>query len=240
MFQISLRFRLDKPELPKDTDRLIVSFFKASIQQYRPELFQKLYNKDRSVIKTYTFSLYLPGAVFEKGVIKLTKPEFTVFFSDADEGELLHFYNAFKRMKWIAYPMSQNSMTLELLRIQKRNVITDREVVIKMQSSLIVREHDPNENKDTYFSVGQPGFEEAFVRNTEVMLDKLGVDMSTDGFYIAPIKAKKVVVDVFSRKTDASVGVFKLCGDPELLNFLYLTGLGVRRGAGHGKFEILC
>ena len=33
--------------------------------------------------------------------------------------------------------------------------------------------------------------------------------------------------------------IYKLKGKPELLNYLYLAGMGSRRSEGHGKFEIL-
>ena len=53
------------------------------------------------------------------------------------------------------------------------------------------------------------------------------------------LKGKKVVVPVFGRNTDASIGIYKLSGSCRLLNILYLAGIGVRRSEGHGKFEII-
>ena len=44
---------------------------------------------------------------------------------------------------------------------------------------------------------------------------------------------------MFGRNTDASLGIFKLTGSCQLLNVLYLAGMGVRRSEGHGKFEII-
>lgn len=38
---------------------------------------------------------------------------------------------------------------------------------------------------------------------------------------------------------DANIGIYKVTGTPELLNFLYMAGLGCRRSEGHGKFEIV-
>ena len=60
-----------------------------------------------------------------------------------------------------------------------------------------------------------------------------------DSFGIEPIKAKKVVIPVFGRNTDASLGIFKLKGDSNLLNLLYKAGMGARRSEGKGKFDIL-
>ena len=36
------------------------------------------------------------------------------------------------------------------------------------------------------------------------------MDVSTEGFSIAPIKGKKVVVPVFGRNTDANLGIYKI------------------------------
>ena len=55
----------------------------------------------------------------------------------------------------------------------------------------------------------------------------------------AKIKGKKVVVPAFGRLLDGNLGIYKLTGRPELLNFLYLAGAGSRCGEGHGKMEVI-
>lgn len=84
MNQMKLSFALEYPQLPREQDKLMVSFLKASIQNYSLELFEMLYNKNRSVMKGYTFSLLLPGARFDADTIHLSQNSFTMFFSDAD------------------------------------------------------------------------------------------------------------------------------------------------------------
>ena len=71
------------------------------------------------------------------------------------------------------------------------------------------------------------------------MLQKQNLKYQLDDFQIVPIKAKKVVAKVFGRPTNASIGIFKLTGSVELLNYLYTAGLGSRRSEGHGKFAII-
>lgn len=61
MIQFNLEFVLEKPELPLELDRLLVSFLKASLESASPKMFEQLYDKRRSVVKPYTFSYYLPG-----------------------------------------------------------------------------------------------------------------------------------------------------------------------------------
>lgn len=239
MEQLKLSFELKKSILPRELDRLLVSFFKASIQNYSSELFEMLYNKNSSIIKTYTFGYYLPDARFQENSIQLSNNNFTVFFSDADLGELIHFYNAFKLMKFKEYPVNNNSMKLISLTTQKRQKITDSEIVIKMQGSLIARRHNSENNTDRYYTYNEDDFGTVVKENVRCFLEKTRIPVSLEGFSITPVKGKKVVVPVFGRNTDASIGIYKLTGKPELLNLLYFAGIGSRRSEGHGKFEVL-
>lgn len=239
MNQLRLNFETEYPQLPRELDRLMVSFLKASIQKYSPELFEVLFDKSKSIMKGYTFSFLLPGARFEADVIHLSQNSFTMFFSDADMGEFIYFFNAFKMMKAKSYPMNGNSMKLVSMSLQNLPKIADTEIVVKMQSSLVVRRHDSETNKDVYYTYDQEGFCEALHENVKFLVEKLELPVSTEDFFITPIKGKKVVVPIFGRNADANVGIFKLCGSPELLNVLQLAGIGARRSEGHGKFEVL-
>lgn len=239
MQQLKLTFQTEYPTLPQDLDRLLVSFIKASAQNYSPEFFDALYSKDRSIIKPFTFSTYLPGARFVEDRILLGQPGFAMYFSDADLGQMIQFFNAFRLMKMKKYPVSGNTMQLTSVMLQKRKEITDSEVIVKMSSSLIVRRHHQEDNSDQYYTFDQPEFGKALKENVEIFVQKLGLQVPTDTFAIMPLKGKKVVARVFGRPVDASIGAYKLTGSPELLNLLYLAGLGVRRSSGHGKFEIL-
>ena len=73
----------------------------------------------------------------------------------------------------------------------------------------------------------------------------IGYNTDIDGFLYMlrragiSLKGKKVVIPVFGRNTDASLGIFKLTGSRQLLNILLLSGLGSRRSEGHGKFEVV-
>ena len=43
MTELKLEFLLEEPEIPAEVDRLLLSFLKASVEKYSPELFEKLY-----------------------------------------------------------------------------------------------------------------------------------------------------------------------------------------------------
>ncbi len=239
MYQYKLTFTLSNNQLPREMDRLLVSFLKSSAQAYSQHFYEKLYDKNRSIIKGYTYSCYLPGAKFHQDRIELAGEEFSLLFSDFDQAELLSFFNGFQQMRYRDYPIAGNSMKLTSIRMQNLQEIREEEIVIRMLSPLIVRQHDAENNKDTYYTCEMDGFQEALKENTAFFIDKMNLPVSTENFSIQTIKGRKVVVPVFGRNTDASLGVFKLTGSAQLLNVLLLAGLGARRSEGHGKFEVV-
>ncbi len=239
MFQYKLIFKLEKNCLPRASDKVFVSFLKASAQQSAAEFYKQLYDKSRSVLKSYTFACYLPGARFEKEQILLDTNEFAMFFSAADSEELLRFFNGFQKMKYKNYPMNGNSMQLVSVRMQQLHQIHENEIVIKMQSPLIVRRHHTENNTDHYYTYEMEDFGTALKENIDFFLQTSGLDISTEDFSIQTVKGKKVVIPVFGRNTDASLGVFKLTGNCQLLNLLYMAGMGARRSCGHGKFLVI-
>lgn len=148
MNQFKLTFQLEKPFLSKDFEVVIISFLKAATLNYAKDFHEKLYDKSQSVMKSYTFSCYLPNARFQKEQISLGQPCFELYFSDADIVESIQFLNSFKTMYKKKYPMNCNSMQLVSIAAQKRSEIKDSEVIIKMSSSLVVRSHDASNNTD--------------------------------------------------------------------------------------------
>ena len=223
MIQLTLEFQLEKPELPVEYERVVVSFLKAASSNYSKEMFERLYDKSKSIIKTFTYSVYLPGA----------------FFSDADMRQTIEWFNSFQLMRMKKYPLNNNSMQLISVKSQNRKDIVDSELVIKMQSPLIVRQHNSDTNRDEYYTYDSKEFADKVKENVSVFLQRVNIDVSMDGFSLLPVKGKKVVVNCFGRKIDANIGIYKITGNPELLNILYQSGIGSRRSEGHGKWEVL-
>ena len=56
MTELKLEFELENAELPIDYDKVILSFMKAAIENFSPDLFDRLYNKRESVMKTYCWT----------------------------------------------------------------------------------------------------------------------------------------------------------------------------------------
>jgi len=239
MVQLRLQFQTENNMLPKDFDRVIVSFFKAASESYSNEFYNSLYDKSKSIIKSYTYSKWFRKPSFQKECIMLSNNEFSLFFSDSNPGELIQFFNSFRKMKMKAFPMKGNTMKLVSISAQNRQQITDSEIIIKMHAPLIARRHNSDSNTDCYYVYNHPEFPQVIKENVEFFIQKTSPELSLNGFSITPIKGKKVVAPSFYGYIDASLGVYKLTGSPELLNVLYLSGIGSRRSSGAGKWEVV-
>ena len=77
MNELKLEFQLETTEIPAELDKVLVSFLKATIENYSPALFEKLYNKNSSILKKYTWATYLPGARFTQEKTLLNQNRFT-------------------------------------------------------------------------------------------------------------------------------------------------------------------
>lgn len=233
--QLRLKFLLAQPFLPKQTDRLFVSFIKNAAKN--AGLFEEMFGTNRS--KTFCFSCYLPGAKFQEDRIKLAERGFTIFFSDYNPAQLLRLYNSFLKLKDTFYPVAElNTMMLERISLDRRVKIRTNAVVIRMLSPLVVREHDVRTNHDTYLAYSDPAFSESLKRSLTKLLRYWKLPFSTEDFSITPLRCKTVVTTTFRQSMIGNIGLFQLTGSPALLNFLYDAGLGSRRNAGRGKFEI--
>ena len=112
MYNIKLTFKLDKAQLPREMEKLILSFIKKTVEKADTDFFAELFKGNSPVMKSYCFSSYLPGAEFKKDKIILSDTYFNILFSDYNFNKLIFFYNAFLAMKmcirdrkmlWILY-----------------------------------------------------------------------------------------------------------------------------------------
>lgn len=90
---------------------------------------ERLYDKSKSIIKTFTYSVYLPGAVFDKDVIKLKETRFKIFFTDADMGQTIEWFNSI--LLWMK--REQNIMPVKLITNSSSSLM-----IMVLKSSLVL------------------------------------------------------------------------------------------------------
>ena len=237
MYNLKLNFVLENNIIPNDINRTFVSYMKKTLETFDKKIYDKLYQTNNIETKKYTFCTKMQSLKFEKGFIYLANKVLSVELTDCDLSELIAFYNAFLKQKSSQqkYSMYNNSMLLTHVYLNPMQLSQDNEVIIKMESPLVVRFH--HDDKDEYLSVQDDRFEELLNIVTKNMLTSLGYDATN--IHISPIKGKKTVMNLYKHKADCSLGYFKIFGDPYLILVLLQTGIGSRRSIGAGKFKIV-
>ena len=110
-------------------------------------------------------------------------------------------------------------------------------------SSYHVRETEScdkgDDNTDVYYTFDEPEFSDIVKENLKIFLQRINIECDTSDFSIVPLKGKKVVTRTMGQFVDGNIGIYKITGNLRLLEILYAAGIGTRRSAGHGKFEII-
>ena len=58
MIQLSLEFQLEKPQLPLEYERLMVSFLKAASRNYSEDMFERLYENCKLFLQLFLKYFY--------------------------------------------------------------------------------------------------------------------------------------------------------------------------------------
>lgn len=199
MIQMSLEFELERAEIPLEYERVFVSFLKAACSGYSEEMFNELYGGNKPVIKTYTFSVCLPGAEFDSDIIRLKNNRIKMSFSSCDMGHTIEWFNAFQLMKFKKYPMNRNFMKLVSIRTYNCRQVTEQEIVIKMQSSLVVRKHDIEKIPMNILHIITRIFK-CFKRKHRVFPEENGIRYFNRGIQHYSNQSQKNCCDMFRKK----------------------------------------
>ncbi len=239
--KIDLEFTLKNNTIPMEYHSFIVSFFKKALELSDPELYQKLYQDGNTQMKSFTYSVFFDKPQFLKDQIILGTKKITIHISDYDIQNALYFTNAFRTFEKqnITFPLNNNEMKLTRIMVNPMESLTEDNIIIQMTSPLIVRNHDKETNKDIYLTYQDEKFEEILKLNIQNTIQKLGYNFVIDDFKITPLKNKKTVVKLYRHAMNASLGLFQLKGNQELLDFLWKAGMGSHRSSGFGNFKII-
>lgn len=208
------------------------------MQEYDNNLYNEIYNSNNT--KTFSFATILSRPTFNKEEITLKDNNFSIIFSAYNYVYALHLYNSFLEQKNKKFSLNKNSMTLNNMVMLPEEEISTNKINIKMLSPIITRNRNQETLKDMYYSYEREEFVECLKMNIKNQLKKENIDLSTlDGFEINPIQAKKIVIPVYEKMIESSIGIFCLEGKKELLNYLYKAGIGSKKAMGFGLFEII-
>ncbi|WP_165974094.1 CRISPR-associated endoribonuclease Cas6 [Marinitoga lauensis] len=233
--RLKLVFRLKSNVISKDYRRIFMSFIKKSLENYDKEIFEEYFKNKDPILKDYTFSVYFGKCRFEEN-IKLENDNISMFFSTSSYKTGMHFYNAFRAMKYKDFPTKNNILKLNnIIRLSEKNIYKN-EIIIKTLSPILIREH--NKEKDNYYYFDDENATEILKNSIIYQYNKL-FGNGCKSFDIKVLDLKKTTVLNYNKKLKSNLGVFKATGDKEILNFIYKSGIGSKRSSGFGMVDII-
>ena len=238
-----LNFELDTVRLPIEIRRTVISFFKKSLTEthnskYYPQFFTG------TQIKDYSFSVIFPLDKYFGEEIYLKRPEMKVVVSCSEKNNIgFLLVNVFLSQRSKKFPLPKDThMILKDVRIIEEKVIKGEEAIFQtiIGGGIVVREHNKEENKDIYYSVGNERFEEVLNWLMKERFKRLGYpeDIFKD-FSCELLDGRKIVVKHFDLKFPVTTGRFKIKAPKMLLEEIYRTGMGSRLSQGFGLLEYL-
>lgn len=230
--KIKIELLLKKKELPLDYHPIFVSLIKKCLSDTYLEEFENLYSGTKS--KDFTFSVKMNKPYFVQDKIILDGNKVVMMISLSDYRQSIILYNSFKNNINFIMPLkNENEMELVNVRINYDREVNKKEILIRFLSPLVIRNHK-SDNTDIYYTYNDEGFFDCF---NEVLKRQVGnAELKCD---IEPVLPKKTVVKCFKFNIPVSLGIYKLSANPEVLNYLYNSGMGSRRNEGFGMFEII-
>jgi CRISPR-associated endoribonuclease Cas6 len=239
--RLQLNFSLSGNTLPIETRRMFLSYFKHALSQYDADYEQTLYDGSAKM-KNMTFAMYFPIAAIKAESVALRAPKMSVTLSTPDLGMGIMFHNALLKQEGQPYTYKSHEMTLLSQRLLNTPTIFTQRIRAKTLSPILVRTKT-EDHRDIYLTNDAPEFLqrlneiiEARIRILEPTL--LNAYLSS-GITIEASQLKKVVVKHYGQTIDGNKGTFEIASSPEILNFIYQSGLGSRCDFGFGCFERL-
>lgn len=234
--RIELHYTIENMKIPMEFRRVIVSHHKKTMELYNKDIFKQLYEKGKE--KDVVFSFFFSPIKFEKEHIILKDNRVKVLISIADEILGIHYLNAFLQNLNNELRFENNIITLKKVIRKKEKIIESNEVVFKITSPLIIRDKI-DEKKSWYYFLDEKGIE-ILKRNLKRNLKDKYPEKYIDDIKIIPVMVKKVVTSYYGIKMQGTLGIIKVEGKKELLNYLYKSGaLSSRKSMGFGYLDIV-
>lgn len=241
--RLELELDLEKPVIAIDYRRAVLSWLKTCLTscndgKYYARYFQGTAPKD------YSFTLVFHKPQFTKDKILLADTKLKLLFSCDDRNKTgLIFFSAFLGMKNRKFPLADgNSMTLKAVRPKKEVLITESTVYFQtcLGNGLCIRDHDRETNRDRFITCQDDDFRQEALRVLRIQAKLAGYpERMLEGLDIEPIRCKKVLVFYYQRFVDTTVGILKMQGDPDLLQYFYAAGIGSHHSSGFGMLNVL-
>lgn len=232
---------LDSDEIPKDKNRMFLSFIKHHIAENDKRFFESLYIKGETNRKDFTFSLYMSECEFLRETIRIPNKRICLNFSTHDLSTGIQFYNAMINGRGREYSYKGITMKIEKIELKQEKTFMIESATFKSLSPCVIREHDGKTNKDWFYSLDSKKGRTLFVENARGQILESIKDSSYDlaDIRISLIKNKEVTVKHYGIEVLANICMFKMEAKPYILEYFYKAGIGSFKSTGFGMLSSL-
>lgn len=233
---------LSNENIPKDKNRVILSYLKHIYETYDKSYYKSLYEDQENKRKNFTFSLFMPNCKFTREEIIIPEKKIIFNFSSDNMKDGIFFYNAILANRGKLYEVRGNSITAIRINMNNEKVITNNYATYRSMSPVVVREHKGDNDKTWYHSLDEEIGKEIFYENLKFqLLDNFGEDRRLDieevKFEI--IKNKEVKVKDYGIEILSNICKLRIYAKPYILDYIYKSGIGARKSSGFGMLDLV-
>lgn len=232
---------LSNENIPKDKNRIILSLLKHIYESYDKEYYKSLYEESPNMMKSFSFSIYMPNCSFGREEITIPNKKIFLNFSTEDMKDGIYFYNAALASRGKPYEIKGNTITINKINMNKEKIITDEYAIYSSMSPVVVREHKGNNHKTWYYSLDEDKGREIFFDNLKYqLLDRFGEERRLDieELEFQVLRNKEVKVKHYGIEVLSNICKLKIQAKPYILDYLYKSGIGSRRSGGFGMLDL--
>lgn len=240
--RICLEFNIRNSYLPLDYRRCFVSFIKKALSVSNNSKYLQQYYTDTEQ-KPFMFTIVMQKPKFGKEKVTFEKNKVKMYFSVTDKDRTSYiFTNCFLKMKYIDFPLPEGNVMclVNVAKIKEKKITTDRVIFSTIcSSSILVREHDKETNRDKYYTCEDESYKERLEESIRWQCLKEGYsDLDVEQIKVNEVVGKKVVIKNYNVLIDGVIGNFDISAPKHILNYLYTVGFGARKSFGFSYIDI--
>lgn len=241
--RFKLDFSIERSELPVEYRKFVLSFIKNSLtKSVNGDLLDKYYTGTNT--KDFTWTLIVKQPHFTKEKLEFEGNRFSIIFSTGDKEQTgMYLMLAFLNQKYKKYPAEDgNKIVLKNIVQLSQHEIRDNVARFSTMpgSSIIVRDHDRETNRDKYYTCIDEEFQDKFEQALRYQAKTAGFsEQIVEEIKVRHIIGRKIVVRHYGVYIDASIAEFVVSAPYYVLQHFYLQGCGGRKSSGFGMVEYM-
>lgn len=239
--RFDVNITLNDKEIPKDKNRMFLSYIKHNLSKNSKKCFELLYGEGITDRKSFAMASYLPGAIFKENTITIPKNKIKLTISVVDMGLGVEIFNSMMGSVNNTYKYKNCELTTTSVKLLREKRIEHTSEIFKTLSPIVVRNHEKETNKDWFYDLSEPKGQEIFLRNLKYQLEEEIPESKyfLDELELEVLKNKKTVAKNYGINVQCNLCVIKIIAKSFILEHLYKSGVGSYKSQGFGLLDII-